>query len=221
MSTPKTLHSVYKKKDIVTSDRRPATRVCGQLGFSLLELLMVLTLAPIVFFTLYSSFSAGLRIWSTVVSQTPEEDLNIFYMKTRRDIENMLRYDPIPFSGDNEEAAFASVIEAPAELGGRHAIGQVRFFYDPSSKTVRRETKNISQLHKDSAGQVTVLLKGVTSFALFYLSNNQTGDDYSWSDSWAPQSGTLPVALRLSFKTADTPDRQERIVYVPVGGRIK
>ena len=181
---------------------------------------MVLTLAPIIFFTLYSSFSAGLRIWSTVVRQTPEEDLNIFYMKTRRDIENMLRYDPIPFSGDSEEVVFASAIEAPAELGGRHAIGQVRFFYDSSSKSVNRETKNISQVYKDSSGQRTTLLQGVTSFALSYLSTSLTGSEYSWNDSWTPQPGTLPIALRLSFTTADTGGRHERAIYIPVGGKI-
>lgn len=182
---------------------------------------MVMTLAPIIFFTLYSNFSAGLRIWSTVVRQTPDEDLNIFYMKTRRDLENMLRADSIPFSGDNEEVVFASAIEAPPELGGRYAIGQVRFFYDASSKTVNREVKNISQVHEDSAGQITVLLKDATSFELSYLSMSQLGSDYSWSDSWTPQPGTLPTALRLSFTTANVADRQERIVYIPVGGKIK
>lgn len=190
-------------------------------GFSLLELLMVLTLAPIVLFTLYSNFSAGLRIWSTVVRQTPEEDVNIFYTKARRDLENMLRYDGVPFIGDKEEIAFAASVEAPPELGGRQGIGQVRLFYDPSSKSIVRETQDISQVYRDSPGQRQVLLKGVSSFELSYLSANQTGNGYQWNESWVPQPGVLPTAVRLSFSIPGSSGARERTIYIPVGGKIK
>ena len=190
-------------------------------GFSLLELLLVLTLAPIVFFALYSNFSAGLHIWSTVVRQTPEEDLHIFFYKVRRDVENMLRTDAIPFSGDSEEIVFACAIEARPELGGKRGIGQVRFYYDGSSKTINREVKDYSQVYQESPGQVTALLRNVSSFSLSYLTPAQTGDTYSWNDSWTPQAGALPAAVRLSFEAEQTLNRQERVIYIPVGGKIK
>ena len=190
-------------------------------GFSLLELLLVLTLAPVVFFALYSNFSAGVRIWSTVVRQTPEEDVNIFFYKVRRDIENILRYDAVPFSGDGEEIVFAGAIEARPELGGKRGIGQVRLFYDGSSKTVNREVKDMSQIHQDSSGERTVLFHDVASFSLFYLTPAQVGGSYSWTDSWTPQPATLPAAVRLSFSTQKAGERQERVIFIPAGGKIQ
>lgn len=198
-----------------------ASNLSSKMGFSLMELLMVLTLAPIVFFSIYSNFSAGVRIWSTVVRQTPQEDLNIFYYKVKRDLENMVRCASVPFSGDKEEIDFASSIEARPELGGHHGIGQVRFFYDPAAKTINREVKDYSQLYRDTAGQLSVLLRDVSSFELSYLSLNQTGDEYFWSDSWAAEDGKLPLAVRLSFMSEQAVGRQERTVHIPVGGKIK
>ena len=191
-------------------------------GFSLIELLLVMTLAPIVFFSVYSNFSAGVRIWSTVVRQTPEEDLNIFYYKTRRDLENMLRYASIPFSGEKDEIMFASAVEAIPPLGGKRGIGQAHFFYDSSSKTIKREIKNFSELYRDSPGQETVLLKGVSSFELSYLFFSSSDHGAVWGDSWgSDKDNLLPLAVKMSFFTESGTEKQERIIFIPAGGKFK
>ncbi len=190
-------------------------------GFSLLELLLVLTLAPVVFFALYSNFAAGLRIWSVVTRATPEEDSNIFFHKVRRDVENMMRSDAAPFSGDAGEMAFASAVDAPPELGGAYGIGQVRLYYDESSRTVRRETKDYSQNYREAPGHVTVLLQDVTSFSLSYLTPSQTGGSPSWDGSWTPQQGVLPAAVRVSFSTGRGASQETRVFFIPAGGRLR
>lgn len=187
-------------------------------GFSLLELLLVLTLAPIVFFTLYSNFSAGLRLWATVTRQTPEEDTAIFLHKVRRDVENMMRSDAVPFGGDREETVFASSIQAPAGLGGAHGIGEVRLYYDASSRTVRREVRDYSQIHRDAPGQTSILLQGVSSFSFSYWVLQRTGG-YEWEDSWTPEAGLLPSAVRLSFSTERSSEARQWVLVVPVGGK--
>ncbi len=231
MFTKKTLPEPFSDQRPETRDQRLEGRthsvasrlllVSSQVGFSLIELLLVMTLAPLVFFSIYSNFSAGVRIWSTVVRQTPEEDLNIFYYKTQRDIENMLRYTSIPFGGDKEEIVFAAAIEALPELGGDHGIGQVRFFYDETSKTINREVKNYSEFYRDSPGHQTVLLQGVSSFELSYLSFSKLDNSAVWRDSWKPDGNNLPLAVRLSFSTVQNADKQERVIFIPTGGNFK
>ncbi len=180
-----------------------------------------MTLAPIVFFSVYSNFSAGVRIWSAVVRQTPEEDLNIFYYKIQHDFENMLRYASVPFSGDKQEILFIGGIDARPELGGTRGIGQVRYFYDDSSKTINREVKDFSQLYKDLAGRQTALLKDVTWCELSYLSFSKLEKDPFWNEFWTSDGENLPVAIRFSFSTAQNPDKQERVIFIPAGGSFK
>jgi len=181
-----------------------------------------MTLAPIIFFSVYSNFSAGVRIWSTVVRQTPQEDLNIFYYKIRRDIENMLRYVSIPCMGDKEEVTFASSIETIPEIGGKRGIGQVRLFYDTNSKSIRREIKNFSEIYRDAPGQETVLLRGVSEFELSYLSVGLPGSAAAWNDSWKSEGANLlPLAVRLSFSTETSAAKQERIFFILAGGKFK
>ena len=190
-------------------------------GFSLLELLLVMTLLPIVFFSVYSNFSTGFKIWARVVRQTPEEDVDIFYYKARKDLENMQRFAAIPFDGDKEAVSFAATVQAPPELGGASGIGQVSFTYDPDHHTVLRESKDYSQLYEEHPGTQSVLLKNVASFELSYFSKEPMENAHSWSDSWKPDPKKLPLAVRISFTLEGVPEKQERTVFIPVGGLVQ
>ena len=149
-----------------TSRRAPKRR-----GFSLVELLLVLSLAPIVFFAVYSNFSSGVKLWQRLQVKTPEEDQVIFRLKTQRDFQNALRYVPVPFQGEDTNVAFMACIAA-TELGGDRAIGQVRYFYDDSHNTIVREVRDFSQLYREAQGQVTVMQANVGSFSLQYLAKS-------------------------------------------------
>jgi len=197
------------------------TRLDRIKGFLLVELLVVMALSPIVFFSVYSSFSAGIRIWSTVSQKTPEEDVNIFYYKIQHDLENMRRYALVPFDGDKQEFLFISSIDARVELGGKRGIGQVRYFYDDTSKTLNREVKDFSQMYTDATGFTTVLLKEVTLFEMSYLFFNPTEKNPSWSESCTMDGANLPLAMQVSFSTAQNPAKHERVIFIPAGGSFK
>ena len=190
-------------------------------GYSLLELLLVLTLLPVVFFAVYSNFSTGFKVWARVVRATPQEDLDIFYTKTRRDLQSMRRLSSVVFEGDREEISFAASVEARPELGGQYGLGQVRLFYDKDSRTVLREVKDYSEVYRGSPGTQSVLLKNVTSFELAYFTKGGTDSSYGWTDSWKPEADKLPLAVKMTFSVADIPGTWERTVFIPVGGVVK
>ena len=86
-------------------------------GFSLIELLLVLTLAPIIFFAVYANFISGVRLWQRMQVGTPEEDQAIFRTKTQRDFQNVLRYAAVPFTGGKDEVTFMAGIGSDEALG--------------------------------------------------------------------------------------------------------
>ncbi len=191
-------------------------------GFSLLELLLVMTLVPIVFFAVYANFSTGIRLWQRLQVDTPEEDVLIFTQKARRDFENVMRYSPIPFEGEKNEATFPTGIESGPALGGHRAMGEVRYFYEENAKAIFRETKNISQAYRQSEGTKDRILKNVSAFSIGYLTFDKLENAYVWNENFRPsKQGELPVAIRLSYSLSEKNENVEQVFFIPVGGFLK
>jgi len=197
-------------------------RKAAERGFSLVELLLVMTLAPIIFFAVYSNFSSGVRLWQRLQVGTPEEDQAIFRLKTQRDFQNVLRYAPIPFTGEKEEVFFATGIEADDTLGGKRAIGQVHYFYDESAKAVARETKDFNQIYRETGGQIILMAQNVRSLEMSYLVKDPLEDDYIWKEEFRPEkAGDLPLAVRLSYISQNSSQQNEQTFFIPAGGSLK
>ncbi len=191
-------------------------------GFSLIELLLVMTLAPIIFFAVYSNFISGVRLWQRMQVGTPEEDQVIFRMKTQRDFQNVLRYAAVPFTGEKDGVSFTAGIEADEVLGGKRAIGRVRYFYDDSANAIAREVKDFSQLYRESAGQTTLMARNVRSFEIVYLVKDALKNDYAWEEKFRPEKPSdLPLAVRLIYTTESSAENTQQTFFVPSGGSLK
>ncbi len=186
-------------------------------GFSLVELLLVMALLPIVFYTVFSNFSVGMRVWKSVNTPTPIEDLEIFYHKMRTDLENTFLYQTVPFEGSSEEVSFATFLSTVPELGGEHGIGQVRLYYDPNLKAIIRQAKNISELYKEHEGKKTVLLREVGAFQLSYYIYDDADKTYTWADAWKADPKKLPVAIQIQY-THKGSQIQTKSYFLPTGG---
>lgn len=190
-------------------------------GFSLLELLLVMTLAPIVFFAVYSNFSTGVRLWQRLEVETPEEDQALFLTKARRDFENMMRYASVEFEGSSDEVTFASGIQADSALGGERAIGEVRYFYDARARGIARQVKDVSEIHEEKEGKKSLLLTGVGSLGISYFVFEPSTSKYEWKDAFLPEKpGDLPMAVRLSYSLDEGAGSVEQTFFVPSGGTL-
>ena len=191
-------------------------------GFSFIELLLVLTLAPIIFFAVYSNFTSGVRLWQRMQVGTPEEDDAIFRMKTQRDFQNVLRFAAVPFAGEKDEITFMAGIESDEGLGGKRAIGKVRYFYDESANAIGREEKDFSQVYRESEGRISQIVRNVGSFGTTYLVKDPLTKEYEWKDEYQPEKpGDLPLAVRLNYTTQTSAENTEQTFFIPSGGSVK
>ncbi|HTL71274.1 MAG TPA: prepilin-type N-terminal cleavage/methylation domain-containing protein [Candidatus Eisenbacteria bacterium] len=169
-------------------------------AFTLIELLLVMTLLPILAFAVYANFNSGFRIWKAANQEVPEEACALFYRRGDADFRNLVRYSALPFEGGSSEVAFCAGVAAPAELGGDRGLGQVRYFYDDDKKALFREEKNFSEVHKERPGRVTLVLEHVERFSLEYFAVTQQKDVYAWTEEWTGRKPEeLPLAVRFSF----------------------
>jgi Tfp pilus assembly protein PilE len=71
----------------------------NNLGFTLVEMLIVAVTLSIVSLAMYAIFNNGLKIWQRVSSQIPESEVNIFFDKFSLDLKNTVRFSGIKFQG--------------------------------------------------------------------------------------------------------------------------
>lgn len=189
----------------------------SKLGFSLLELLLVMSLLPIVFYTVFSNFSVGMKVWQAVNVATPVEDLAIFYQKARADFDNTFFHQSIAFEGEKDEVTFPSTVVTAPVLGGDHGIGRVRLSYDTTAKGIMRQVWDYSEIYRESEGKKTLILRDVTSLEFSYLIFDIASKSYEWSSSWKPEPDKLPAAVRMIFSLGRG-DPIERTYFLPCGG---
>lgn len=170
-------------------------------GFSLLELLLAVSLLPVLSFVLYGQISAGLRLWKTLEASPVSEEKALFYEKTRRDFSNALNYTGLHFSVDSSRVAFTTLGESSELFGGDRAVLRVTYDHDASRKTIVRRHQNLSQVHRDKPGEESVVLKNVRSLNTSFLLYEKLSEAYVWKDSWDnAETKTLPNAVRFQMQ---------------------
>ena len=201
---------------------RQILRRRSEKGFSLLEILLVLFLAPIVFFAVYSNFSTGVKLWQRLQIVLPEEDQIIFLHKVRSDFNSAMRYSVIPFEGSQEEVVFPSGIQDGLAPGQDRPIGRVRYFYDESARGLMREAADISECYQEKQGKIDRLLDGIGSFQIAYLVEDPDDQEYVWREDFRPQKpGDLPSAVKFSYFSQSSGKGVESTFFIPAGGAKK
>ena len=94
-------------------------------GFTLLELLVTVSLMALIAATCVGALEAGLRVWRrAAIVGTNDQAVLLAFERIRKDVESARRFAPVPFDGRLEELTFAATgrvalkdTEGPRELG--------------------------------------------------------------------------------------------------------
>ncbi len=183
-----------------------------------MELLLVMTLVPIVSFAVYANFNSGFQLWKATNREVPEEDLAVFCHKAAADLSNAFRSSTRPFEGEPDRLQFGAPVIAPSTLGGELGIGQVSYSFDPSRRALFRDDRNISQIHKDRSGRRAVALADVTACAVSYFIKDPLGQGYIWVEAWSADDKIfLPLAVRFDLEIERGGERRPFSRTFPVG----
>ncbi len=189
-------------------------------GFSLIELLIVLTLLPVISFAVYSNLNSGINLWKALNQPVPEEEVQVFQTKASRDFLETLVFSPITFQGDAGKVSFPATIRTQPELGGDRGIGQVIYRYDADARAILREERDYAEFCADKPGQTHSVLGGVTACVFSYFVYDEVQRTYGWSDVWSGKPDQAPVAVRFSYtRAAGAGAEAADTFFVPVGGK--
>jgi general secretion pathway protein J len=199
------------------SSNRRRRRSLSQQGFTLLELLISITLLGMILVLLFGGLRLGVRSWDAVQHQV--DNLN-----TVRSVENFLRHEMemarpyrwkgalqkrLAFLGDRNQVNFIAQLPDRFGTGGLYAV---KLEIDRSSGGKRLIWKHLplsSQMQDFSAlslAQEMVLvgpeLSGVEDIWLTYYGRESDSAAPRWTEQWESDAG-LPLLIRIQVKFAN------------------
>lgn len=188
-------------------------------GFTLIEMLIAMSLVALVAVAVYANFESGIRVMKVMSRPVSEEDTNIFFEKISSDLQNSFRYKKIPFSGLPERVSFPAPIRTEPSLGGADAIGRVSYAYDSSRHSVVRLQENVSQIYQEKPGQPVSVLSPVQSLHFHYYRFDPSERKYSWVEEWKETEEKVPRAVRVELEIDEEGKLHNltRTIPIPVG----
>lgn len=193
----------------------PDNRRRKKRALTFIEINIVVVLLAVIGLAIYSSLSAGSRIWRRGTGAAAEIDAAIFLDKLSSDLRNCLVYRAIPIDGGPLQCSFgvmASII-ADEPMAG---FGQVTYTYDTSLRMLSRGYQDYLWQRQGKAQKpASLLMQGIDScrFRYFYA-DPQTGQA-AWSDTIA--AGELAaVQVELIWHRDRRQLRLVKIINLPL-----
>ena len=187
-----------------------------QNGFTLLEMVLAMTIFALIGTVLYGAFSLGHRaVEKSQKSFEKNQQLRSVdellgsYIRSAYPYRFSPQGAPILFSGEQDELTFVSSFSLA--MGGR-GMAKVHLFWEGGEKragVLRLEEETPVRVQSEEGDEKpegirngVVVREGVKEFRLTYL--DPQGDEAKWEDRWdAKEKNTLPRAVRLDYRTEE------------------
>lgn len=202
-------------------------------GFTLVELLVVLSLMGLLSVALMGGLQFGARAWETNTRNVDEQgEVRTVHGFLRQQLGQVTRpasfgtqrTDPAPpaFLGEPDELRFAGTLPAHRAVGGYHVF---RLFLRQSGQRKdlvlrwQRYSPGISRDAFDNPENEAVLLRDIRAATFSFIEAGRDIDATTWTDRWS-RDDQLPtlIRLRVEFPDQDRRSWPDLIVHPRVGG---
>jgi prepilin-type N-terminal cleavage/methylation domain-containing protein len=185
-------------------------------AFTLVELLIVISMMSVVSLAIYSALNNGLKIWQRVNRQVPQEDANIFLNKVSSDLRNAVKLKKINFSGNEERLEFPSLVYS--SRWQNKSVGKIYYAYDSKSGIITQEQRDYSMLFSDEPGVKRQLLSGLSALKFQFYYYDKDNKEYLWLDEWSKEGLPLAVKVEIEISGQGKTNTFVKTVDIPVGG---
>lgn len=188
-------------------------------GFTFVELIVAITIFSVIAVSIYSTFMAGMRVWSRANPVIEaNQGMRVFFDTFSRDAKNAFRFetgdDAVNFDGGQKSASFWSIIDVSGEGVPFHReIARVEYRMDDASKAIMRNISTRDGGFVFTKESSVTLLKDVDpmQFSIKYCYKKDGGEDeIEWKDSW-DDGKNIPIGLRVQVGDF------RKTIFIPTG----
>ena len=187
-------------------------------SFTLIELLLVVSMLSMVSLALFNTMANGLKIWDRSRKFVVEEDAAIFFDKIGYDLRNCFAYSKIPFVGKENRIRFATRVRNTREDVNQwiEKMGAVEYYFDFASKKLYRRQASYGQAINGNFTEERDLLKAIDSvkFSYYYAQENQLAVNNQITESMIPEA----IGIEIEFWEGGFKHSLRKLVNLPQGG---
>jgi prepilin-type N-terminal cleavage/methylation domain-containing protein len=196
-----------------------AVRPWRRRGFTFIEMTLVTALIGIISLSVYSSFSAGAKVWQRSSKKIPETEIGVFFDKISNDLRNWLDLSLIPVTGKRTELSFALLQEKSlSSVNSPVDFGKVEYYFDSAAQALFRNYRNFAAEDKPGAAVLPQpLLTGIESMSFKYYYFDLASKKGTWEEEI---SATLPsaVMIEVNFRDNNKLRKLTKIITIYVAG---
>ena len=160
-------------------------------GFTLIEVLLALTIFAFIGIGIATSFFSGVKLWQrATTSGVWRNDIILGLEAVSKELRQSIDMPEIGFEGDVKSFSFPSI-------SGSKII-KVVYSFDSAGKVLKRNEKDVLSLDE---------------FSVQYMRFDLKAGDVEWTDSWKKEDGIF-TAIRFKGKSHD--EEFTRTVFIPV-----
>lgn len=189
-------------------------------GFTLVELLVVVSIVALIGMSLYAMFGSSLDMMRRVSRSEVSEDVSIFLEKLDREISSQVTFKGIPFEGKETSLSFPSRINLDQRAPLNRGIGRVSYFFDESHRTFARRQENLSQCYKKVEVEAVPMVEGVANMKFQYFVYRENEKTFEWVGGWnsLENQGAIPYAVKVEFECVRGEERYgfEKTIAIPI-----
>lgn len=190
------------------SDRIRALTRPREAGFTLLELLVAMTLLGLLMTVLFGGLRFGTRAWERAIDHSGgTDDIRLAQMHIRRALELAYPYfvsDPdhprIDFEGTADRVAFLGPAPNAQSTGGRARIVLSSAGRDGALSLTFESRPELAL--PEAQGDSDVLVSGLTALEFSYFGSSGPDEPPQWLDRWTNRI-RLPLLVRVSAALSD------------------
>ena len=194
-------------------------RAGGQHGFTLLELLVSLTIFSIITLAVYSAFAGGVGAWRRA------QEFSATYQTARvvlddlaHELKNAVTLGAGDFVGESRRLSFLTVRQPLPARGGPAEPRITRVTYevrrDRASATYALARVEASPVDGSPEGDTELIVNPLSTLAFLYTHKDDTGQIVPWDDAWEEREA-IPLGVKITLVIGDT--RFTKLVFIPHG----
>lgn len=172
----------------------------GSGAFTLVELLVTTSLMALVGGATVAALAGGLRVWEfTSRVGTSQPAALVAFDRMRRDVQNVRRFRPIPFTGSHEQCAFAAVERASPDAETPKELGRLGYFLDPRNHRLCRSFVPYRVMGRERlTDRCHAVLEEATRVRFSYFGSGDGSGHVGWSGSWEGHEPPLAVKCEVT-----------------------
>ncbi|MDP1852600.1 MAG: prepilin-type N-terminal cleavage/methylation domain-containing protein [Candidatus Omnitrophota bacterium] len=188
-------------------------------GFSLVELLVAVSLFAVVMLSIYTSFGAGMSGYKDIeenieISQAARQVLE----RMNLDLRNAFSYSgaEAKFSGTKSDISFLSLVDKFYNNGITQDYAMISYRLE-GDRLMRLCRRNQEALKETSETEAEEIASGVEEISFVYGNILAIGQPLEWKDSWGGDPKVLPAAVKIKLILKNKIKQEfERTVYIPL-----